>query len=105
MVVAADDVNVYVLTSDGLFRLGAGQRLEKVAEVGGHVFWPITAAAGAVYLVDEAANQVYLTHPAPPSASTPQTGSMPRWPFLVAGVAVLLVGASVLVVRRRRRTR
>jgi len=103
--VATDGANVYVLTDDGLLRLGARQRLEQVADVGEHDFPPITAAAGAVYVVDPYANQVYVTHPAPPSATlaAPDTRSTPRWPFAAAGIAVLLVGVIVLGARRRRR--
>jgi len=101
--VAADGANVYMLTAGGLFRLGAGQRLEQVADVGRHVFWSMATAAGTIYLVDRGDNQVYVTHP-PPSA-IPESRSTLSWALVAAGVALLLAGAIVLSIRRRRRGR
>jgi NHL repeat len=104
--VAAAGGTVYVLTTLGeLRRLGAGQRLETVADVRGHGFQPIAAAAGAVYLVDHSGNRVYVTHPAPPApAPSGPRSSLPWWPFALAGAAILVLVAIVVGVRRGRRS-
>jgi hypothetical protein len=102
--VAAHDGSVYVANTTELLRLGAGQRLETVAEFGDHVFGPLVATSSTVYLVDRFGNQVYVTHPAPPAATPPAAGSStPWWLFAVIGAIALLLIVVVLGLRRGRR--